>query len=40
MVNTHKYFNIEDGILTNNSNLVKKPFLILQNTNGDAEKRD
>ena len=39
-MDTLKYFNIEDGILTNNSNLVKKPFLILQNTNGDAEKRD
>jgi len=39
-MDTFKYYNIEDGILTDNSNLIKRPYLILQNTNGDAERRD
>ena len=39
-MDTFKYYNIEDGILTNNSGLIKRPYLILQNTNGDAERRD
>ena len=39
-MDTFKYYNVEDGILTDNSNLIKRPYLILQNTNGDVERRD
>jgi hypothetical protein len=39
-MDTFIYYNIEDGILTIRPELFKRPYLILQNTNGDAERRD